>query len=378
MRFGSLFSGIGGIDLGLERVGMECKWQVEIDHYRRKWLERHWPDVPKFNDVKEVGKHDLEPVDLICGGFPCQDVSVAGRRAGLRGERTGLFFEFVRILDEIRPAWMLLENVPGLFSSNGGRDFAEILRVLMVKCGYGVSWRVLDSKFFGVPQRRRRIYLVGYFGKPCPPEILFESESSKGDFEEGRETGRETTGVLGTGSSSRRLDLDGQHVAGTLGGGSGKRGWRDDFERAGAFVTDPLTSKPYADNEAQHNKLIAFHHQASAKQSMNPSTFSPALDKSKEVAVAYSLRSHPGAGQGDNTNYVAAPLSHGSNPMSVRRLTPIECARLQGFPDDWLGDNEPPDGPKYAAFGDAVTVTVAEWIGRRILEFDRGLADLTG
>jgi len=336
MRFGSLFSGIGGIDLGLERVGMECKWQVEIDHYRRKWLERHWPDVPKFNDVKEVGKHDLEPVDLICGGFPCQDVSVAGRRAGLRGERTGLFFEFVRILDEIRPAWMLLENVPGLFSSNGGRDFAEILRVLMVKCWYGVSWRVLDSRFFGVPQRRRRIYLVGYFGKPCPPEILFESESSKGDSEEGRETGRETAGVLGTGSSSRRL------------------------------------------NEAQHNKLIAFHHQASAKQSMNPSTFSPALDKSKEVAVAYSLRSHPGAGQGDNTNYVAAPLSHGSNPMSVRRLTPIECARLQGFPDDWLGSAEPPDSPKYAAFGDAVTVTVAEWIGRRILEFDHGLADLTG
>src|SRR3990167_7303667 len=150
VEFGSLFSGIGGLDLGLERAGMRCKWQVEIDDWRRKQLERHWPDIQKFSDVREIGKHNLKPVNLICAGVPCQDVSVAGKRAGLQGKRTGLFYEFARILEEFRPAWFLFENVPGLFSSNQGRDFAEILQILMVECGYGVSWRVLDSRFFGV------------------------------------------------------------------------------------------------------------------------------------------------------------------------------------------------------------------------------------
>ena len=127
MKYGSLFSGIGGFDLGLDRAGMSCAWQVEINPYPRRILAKHWPDVPKFEDVNNVGQHNLSTVDLVCGGFPCQDVSIAGNRAGLAGEQSKLWFQFHRILEEIRPAWVIVENVPGLLSSNGGGDFAAIL-----------------------------------------------------------------------------------------------------------------------------------------------------------------------------------------------------------------------------------------------------------
>src|SRR5258708_10106259 len=178
LTLGSLFSGIEGFGLGFERVGFQIKWQVERDKFCRRVLRNHWPAVHRFADVSHVGKRNLKPVDCITAGVPCQDVSVAGLRAGLAGKRTGFFYEFARILRELRPRWFVMENVPGLFSSKEGRDFAEILRVFVVECGYGVSWRVLDSRYFGVAQRRRRVFIVGYFGKPCPPEILFEREGS--------------------------------------------------------------------------------------------------------------------------------------------------------------------------------------------------------
>jgi site-specific DNA-cytosine methylase len=184
LRIGSLFSGIEGFGLGFEQAGAEIIWQVEQDKFCNAVLETHWPSVQRFTDVCRVGKANLAPVDCITAGVPCQDVSIAGQRKGLAGKRTGLFYQFARILRELRPAWFVFENVPGLFSSNQGRDFAEVLRVLMVECGYGVSWRVLDSRYFNVAQRRERVFIVGCFGKPCPAEILFESESGKGNFTE--------------------------------------------------------------------------------------------------------------------------------------------------------------------------------------------------
>ncbi len=127
MRYGSLFTGIGGIDLGFDRAGMECVWQVEIDEACRRILNRHWSNVRKYEDVRQVGKDELETVDLIAGGFPCQDLSTAGNREGLAGSRSGTWFEFRRILSECRPEWCFIENVPGLLSSAKGRDFAVIL-----------------------------------------------------------------------------------------------------------------------------------------------------------------------------------------------------------------------------------------------------------
>ena len=162
LTVGSLFSGIGGLELGLEWTGgFVTKWQVECDDYCNRVLERRWPDVRRYRDVREVGRHNLEPVDLICGGFPCQDVSLAGKRAGLDGKRSTLWGEFARIIGEIRPGWVLAENVPGLLSSDDGRFFGNILRDLAT-CGYDAEWDCIPAAAVGAPHRRDRIFIVAY------------------------------------------------------------------------------------------------------------------------------------------------------------------------------------------------------------------------
>jgi len=162
--------------LGLERAGMECAWQVEIDDYCRKVLAKHWPDVRRYRDVKKVGQHNLEPVDLICGGFPCQDISTAyhGKRTGLVGTRSGLWFEFKRIIDELVPTWVIIENNPPLLTSNDGRDFTTIISRL-VDFGYGVCWRILDAKDFGAGSTRRRLFIVAKLSDVRgPSKVLFK------------------------------------------------------------------------------------------------------------------------------------------------------------------------------------------------------------
>lgn len=159
--FGSLFAGIGGIDLGLERAGMVCGWQVEIDPFCLKVLKKRWPDVERFGDVKECGKRNLKAVDLVCGGFPCQDVSVAGKRKGLEGERSGLWFEMLRIVRELEPRWVLVENVPGLLSVDSGGGFGTVLRDL-AESGYDAEWDVIPAKTFGAPHTRERIFIIAH------------------------------------------------------------------------------------------------------------------------------------------------------------------------------------------------------------------------
>jgi DNA (cytosine-5)-methyltransferase 1 len=160
MTFGSLFAGIGGLDLGLERAGMECRWQVEIDPFARQVLAKHWPDVPRYEDVRDVGSENLEPVDLICGGFPCQDISHAGNRSdrnGVRGERSGLWAEFARLIRELRPRYVLVENVSALLVRGLGTVLGDLAAV-----GYDAEWDVLPAATFGAPQRRERVFLVAY------------------------------------------------------------------------------------------------------------------------------------------------------------------------------------------------------------------------
>ena len=159
LRYLSLFSGVGGFDLGFDRAGMDCAGQVEIDDYCQRVLAKHWPDVPRMSDIKEVEGHEFGAVDVICGGFPCQDVSVAGRREGLAGKRSGLWFEFHRLIDAVLPSWIVIENVPGLLSSNGGADIQIILDSL-TQIGYTVDIDIKDAQEFGVAQRRRRVILT--------------------------------------------------------------------------------------------------------------------------------------------------------------------------------------------------------------------------
>ena len=158
MTFGSLFAGCGGMDVGLEAAGMQCRWQVEINPFARRLLERHWPNVPKYGDVTELIGDRLEWVDVIAGGFPCQDLSLAGKRAGIDGKRSGLWAHFARLIGEIRPRFVLIENVTGLLDNEPMRRVLGDLSAL----GFDAEWRMLRASDFGAPQQRQRVFTLAY------------------------------------------------------------------------------------------------------------------------------------------------------------------------------------------------------------------------
>ena len=186
MNVVSLFTGVGGFDLGLERAGHRIVAHCEADEKARAVLRRHWPDVPIYDDV--VTYEPTESADLVAGGFPCQDLSVAGKRAGLAGERSGLFFEAVRIADAVLEpgGWVLIENVPGLLSSNDVRGCGIVLASLAERGFYDLAWRVLDSRYFGVAQRRRRVFILGRraSGRRAA-QVLLDPEGGGGSSQSG-------------------------------------------------------------------------------------------------------------------------------------------------------------------------------------------------
>jgi len=237
MKAVSLFAGVGGFDLALTQGGAEVIASVEIDKHARKVLEKRFPTTTHLEDVKSVtGKQLFElgfdSDGIIVGGFPCQDLSVAGKRRGLAGERSGLFFEVVRLLDETKAKWFILENVPGLLSSNGGRDLGIVIGAL-AELGYGVAYRILDAQYFGVPQRRRRVFIVGCLGDDgrTPAEILAIGEGRIRYLEKGNQPRKgsarstsESVGAFGESSFGQfRDDPTSATIkasGGVLGGGS--------------------------------------------------------------------------------------------------------------------------------------------------------------
>lgn len=298
MRVASFFAGIGGFDLGFERQGHEVVFQCEIDPFCNKVLDRQWPQAARSGDIREIQHASAIPrAEVWTGGFPCQDVSLArgSKREGLRGKNTGLFFEFARLVGEALPPIVILENVPGLLSSHGGRDFAVILQTLGA-LGYAVGWRVLNSKYFGIPQSRSRLYIVGYHRNPVGAgSILFESECSDRGF--------------ATSGSARANAVS-------------------PFKES---VGNPLTG--------------------------------PIVQR-----LAYCLAATSGRHTG--TDWSRTYVSY---PNAVRRLTPEEAERLQGFPTGWTepvwlpeDQREKLDSARYAALGNAVSVPVAEWLGARL------------
>ena len=433
MKYISLFSGIGGFDEAFRRAGMECDSVCEIDKAAQAILTRHFPEARMFDDVRKVGKdtHERKSIDVICGGFPCQDVSVAGKRAGIAGERSGLWFEFARIIDELEPRWVVVENVPGLLSSNKGKDFAVIIQ-WMAQRGYGVTWRVLDAQYFGVPQRRRRVFIVGSFGNGSAAEVLFESESSAGNNPPSREAGKDIAFSLRRNPSHSGDKGDGgintTMVSGTLSASAGGlnrpagQGNELDF-----VVADTLTSAyarnrgAQAGNASKIHNLFAFDAnqnlrdlsediaptllhsgdgekahgaysklsvagtlQAHSKKHGHAMTTQQAAENNQ--LVANSLTAHPtgrNEPSSDNLVWDSAQITskeHGSKPseisqplntlagmmVGVRRLTPIECERLQGFPDGWTDGQS--DSARYRQLGNAVAVPVVEWIAKRIVK----------
>ena len=215
----SLFAGIGGFDLALERNGVKVVAAVEIDKKASAVLAKHFPNTKLFGDIQEVTGEQLieagfDPRNgIFTGGFPCQDLSVAGKRAGLVGKRSGLFWEICRLLEETKAESFILENVPGLLSSNEGRDMAAVVEAL-VELGYGIAWRVLDAQYFGVPQRRRRVFIVGCLGNggaERAAKILAISESRRGYLEKSKQEGQKTSRKTSDGSRSSS-----EQIVGTL------------------------------------------------------------------------------------------------------------------------------------------------------------------
>lgn len=352
MKFGSLFAGVGGFDLGLERTGFECAWQVEKDKFCLQVLEEHYPNVRRYTDVKEVGKHNLEPVDLICGGFPCVDLSIAGKRAGFAGEQSSLWFEFERIIDEMQPRWVIIENVQGLLSSRQGRDFGFILNALDER-GYCVAWRVLDSQYFGVAQRRRRVFIVGSLGTPSCIEVLFESESSSRNIEQSEKEGQ---------AIARTFTIrTGTH-------GSGGRGYLPLEERAMTLGGQPQWLEPTVMSSNQKNAKIVGSLQARDYKGVG----NQYVDEGKLVwQMNHASEVYREAG--DKVPTLQARMGTGGNNVplvGVRRLTPVECERLQGFPDGWTAVCS--DTQRYKQMGNAVTVNVIEWLGKRIMRAENG------
>jgi DNA-cytosine methyltransferase len=197
----SLFAGIGGFDLALKNAGVKVTAAVEIDNKCRDVLAKHFPETKLFSDIKDVTGDQLRAAGfipergIITAGFPCQDLSVAGLRKGLAGSRSGLFWEIIRLVDETQPRYLIIENVAGLLSSQSGRDLGIVIEAL-VERRYGIAWRVLDSQYFGVPQRRRRVFIVACLtDHRSPVEILFEPESRTGHLEPSTKKKQKTTRV---------------------------------------------------------------------------------------------------------------------------------------------------------------------------------------
>ena len=219
--YGSLFSGVGGFDMGFDQAGYDCVFQVEWDKHCQQILAKHWPEVPKWLDVQEVNGAEVPPCDVLTFGSPCQDLSVAGKRAGLDGGRSSMFYEATRIIKEMRnatesvyPRVVVWENVPGALSSNNGADFGQVLDTL-AECGaVDIQWSILDAQHFGVPQRRRRIFVVAIFdptaAEQCPETLLPVIEGSRGDFKKSR-TARKNA----TGHATPSVDSSGQWAAGS-------------------------------------------------------------------------------------------------------------------------------------------------------------------
>lgn len=217
----SLFAGVGGFDLALERAGVKVVASVEWDKNAQNILKRRFPNSTIFGDIQGVTGEQLRAAGfdpsngIITGGFPCQDLSVAGKRKGLAGARSGLFWEICRLLDETRTQTFILENVPGLLSSNNGKDMAVVIEAL-VERGYSIAWRVLDAQYFGVPQRRRRIFIVGCLGDSgrTPEEILAISEGRAGYLAQSIAKGKDATKA--TRGSTRKGSIIGSDIVGTL------------------------------------------------------------------------------------------------------------------------------------------------------------------
>ena len=390
----SLFSGIGLLDLGLHRAGIPTRLLCEADASARSVLARRFPGVPIHPDVQELVPDDLyaagaDPARTVLhGGFPCQDLSVAGGRRGMgEGTRSGLYWHIPRLLADFPAAWIVLENVPGLLSSHGGRDMGAVVGSL-AELGYGLAWRVLDAQHFGVPQRRRRVVIVGHLGAPwgAPAEVLLEPAGVSWDSAPLAGARTSAPGAAAGGTRGRRITsaLTAHHGRMTAEDADNlvtfqkviRSGYRDAAgnlppevwaERDVSATLSPhdLTSEARAVDLVvsatgdRTHALTAGGHDASED---GTGRGCPVIAATLTAGLSRPGISAPGRRQEDDFNLVSAVET------VVRRLTPLECERLQGAPDGWTDGQA--DSPRYRQLGNAVAVPVFEWVARRLVAID--------
>ncbi len=411
LHVASLFSGIGLIDLGFHRAAIPTRLLCEADPAARSVLARRFPGTPIHDDVRELTADDLRAAGcdpdrtVLAAGFPCQDLSVAGSRRGLgrgTGTRSALFWDVDRLLGEFHPRWVVLENVPGLLSSHGGRDMGAVLGALADR-GYGFAWRVLDAQHFGVPQRRRRVVIVGHLGEPwaAPAQVLLEPESGRRDSAQGRPAGQGA-------ADDARASAGIPRVAGTL---MAHRGRNDpDSVNAGHLIVNTRTASDGGvdDNDARAGRLVicatGTNTHALTAEGCDASEDGTGRGTPIVVAVAQNQRgevvtsgkasalSGGGGKPGQGYPLIAATLTAGTaNPgvsspgrrneddvnivpldgVDVRRLTPLECERLQGAPDGWTAGQS--DSARYRQLGNAVAVPVFEWVATQLARVDSAI-----
>jgi DNA (cytosine-5)-methyltransferase 1 len=443
--YGSVCSGIEAASAAWHPLGWRPAFFSEIEAFPRAVLAERWPGVPTHGDLTTIEEGEYEPVELLVGGTPCQDFSVAGLRAGLAGERGNLTIEFVRLARRLRPRWVVWENVPGVLSIDGGRAFGAFLGGLG-KCGYGFAYRVLDAQFAGVPQRRRRVFVVGYLGDWRPAAaVLFEPESLRGDPPPRREAGQGITPILEAGARTGHSTTDPSRgatwkgdgadnlIADTLSVGAnqttgfesevivhGLRGkahmsHREDSDTLVAYAGGPATDvaaaleghpvrhdyetetfvtghfeqnsmggrgtlgwnegdkplrpvKPQGDHQMLVVPPLMARSSRGGSQPLSPGFGTDGHIERAQIGKPYDrTRYDEGGNAGTLSSYDPEAIA---SAMTVRRLTPREYERLQGFPDDYTlvayRGKPAADGPRYRALGNSMAVPCMRWLGERI------------
>ena len=415
IKYLSVCSGIEAATCAWHGLGWEPVAFSEIDRFPSKVLAHHYPNVPNWGDMTKFKEWPDESIDLLVGGTPCQSFSVAGLRQGLDDPRGELMLTYLAIAARYRPRWVVWGNVPGVLSSNGGRDFGAFLGALG-HLGYGWAYRVLDAQWFGVAQRRRCVFVVGCFGDwERAAKVLFESESVRRDTPPRRETAKDVAGTIAAGSfvggaSGRPEGAGGNHfvpaVAPCLGESGGHARPGDNIQSVGYLIPAVAGS---LDTECGGGKLT---HQSAANGHIVPSFWngeqitqtldavlhkgqtmpeknrfpavlvpdvartlnarhdsSPCVDRGMDVVAAFDHQSGGDCRGLDlkplpnlQANQIPAALS----AMKVRRLTVTECERLQGSPDNYTNIPGAKDGPRYKALGNSMAVPCMQWIGQRL------------
>jgi DNA (cytosine-5)-methyltransferase 1 len=397
VRYLSVCSGIEAATEAWHELGWLPEAFSEIEPFPCAVLKHHYPEVPNLGDMTKFKEWNIGPIDLLVGGTPCQSFSVAGLREGLADPRGDLMLTFLAIARRHRPRWLVWENVPGVLSSNGGEDFACLLRGL-AELGYGWSYRVLDAQHFGVAQRRRRVFVVGYLGDWHPAAaVLLERSSLSGHPAPSREkregatpspvpgvanclTNRMHKGINTTVDEGQTPIIELPEVMCTLrSSGAG-------FDRPGNANTEHETYIPMAKAiplDLRNAGRDPEKHDEMNRQGVGVGNLddpSHTLTSACVHGVAVDVYNQVIDGQTAATLKEACGGTNTSGPkvmqsMAVRRLTPVECERLQGFPDGYTDikpkGKDTPDGPRYKALGNSMAVPVMRWIGKRIQQVEK-------